>query len=390
VAPVSAPAPDGPAVDRPAVPALRIPGLTKRFGTALAVDRLDLDVPAGSLFGLVGRNGAGKTTTLSMATVSATTLRALLHRFVSGGGTAVVSSHVMQLVEQLCDHAGIIVGGRVVAAGAVDAVRGGATLEERFVALAGGARDAGGTCRGWHRRRADVAAARQPAAGSPVAGGPRLPRLVVAAGQRRPAGGRDGRAARRPGRLRRARRHRDRHGGHPGLAAAAARPGRRGRDAGPRPVRPAPAVPVLASRAFAVGVLARRRGREIVSVVLVLGITGVALVPALLGEVEKTVALDGRTGTVLDLLSWSPLAAAWAAPAAAAQGDGLGALGRLVVAATAVILLWAATEWAVERRVRPRRTGRRGGGAPAGPHRLGGRLAGLLPDTPAGPWRRGP
>lgn len=156
---------------------------------------------------------------------------------------------------------------------------------------------------------------------------------------------------------------------------------------------------VLASRAvaaFAAGVLASRRGREIVSVVLVLVLTGVALVPALLGEVEVTVSLDGRAGTVLDVLSWSPLAAAWAAPAAAAQGDGLGALGRLVVAVATVILLWAATEWAVERRVRPRRTGRRGGGAPAGPHRLGGRLAGLLPDTPAGAvagralayWRR--
>jgi ABC-2 type transport system ATP-binding protein len=46
-------------------------GLTKRFGGAtgvLAVDGLDLDVPAGSVFGLLGPNGAGKTTTLRLVT----------------------------------------------------------------------------------------------------------------------------------------------------------------------------------------------------------------------------------------------------------------------------------------------------------------------------------
>ena len=46
-------------------------GLSKRFRGAdgvLAVDRLDLDVPAGSVFGLLGPNGAGKTTTLRLLT----------------------------------------------------------------------------------------------------------------------------------------------------------------------------------------------------------------------------------------------------------------------------------------------------------------------------------
>jgi ABC-2 type transport system ATP-binding protein len=47
-------------------------GLTKRFGngrdSVLAVDRLDLDVPPGSVFGLLGPNGAGKTTTLRLIT----------------------------------------------------------------------------------------------------------------------------------------------------------------------------------------------------------------------------------------------------------------------------------------------------------------------------------
>jgi len=40
--------------------------LTKRYGAFTAVDALDLDVPAGQLFGFLGPNGAGKTTTLRM------------------------------------------------------------------------------------------------------------------------------------------------------------------------------------------------------------------------------------------------------------------------------------------------------------------------------------
>lgn len=40
--------------------------LTKRFRRTLAVDNLDLQVPWGSIYGLLGRNGAGKTTTMKM------------------------------------------------------------------------------------------------------------------------------------------------------------------------------------------------------------------------------------------------------------------------------------------------------------------------------------
>ncbi len=40
--------------------------LTRRFGAETAVDRLDLDVPSGSVFGFLGPNGAGKTTTIRM------------------------------------------------------------------------------------------------------------------------------------------------------------------------------------------------------------------------------------------------------------------------------------------------------------------------------------
>jgi ABC-2 type transport system ATP-binding protein len=48
--------------------AVVVRGLTKRYGDVLALDRLDLDVPAGSIFGFLGPNGAGKTTTLRLLT----------------------------------------------------------------------------------------------------------------------------------------------------------------------------------------------------------------------------------------------------------------------------------------------------------------------------------
>ena len=45
---------------------LKISGLTKKFGKLTAVDHLELDVPKGSVFGILGPNGSGKTTTLGM------------------------------------------------------------------------------------------------------------------------------------------------------------------------------------------------------------------------------------------------------------------------------------------------------------------------------------
>jgi ABC-2 type transport system ATP-binding protein len=46
--------------------AIELRGLTRRFGAITAVDHLDLVIPRGELFGLVGPDGAGKTTTLRM------------------------------------------------------------------------------------------------------------------------------------------------------------------------------------------------------------------------------------------------------------------------------------------------------------------------------------
>ena len=47
---------------------IRLEGLTKRYGKFTAVHPLDLEVPAGQLFGFLGPNGAGKTTTIRMLT----------------------------------------------------------------------------------------------------------------------------------------------------------------------------------------------------------------------------------------------------------------------------------------------------------------------------------
>ena len=251
-------------------PALRLRGLTKRFGSTLAVDRLDLDVPRGSFYGLVGPNGAGKTTTLSMATgllrpdggtaevlghdvwtdpvaaktrvgvlpdglrlfdrltgrqlvtyagllrgldrdvvahrvdellaalglteacdklvidysagmtkkvtlacalvhaprllvldepfeavdpVSARTIRGILEGFVASGGTVVLSSHVMDLVERICTDVAVIAQGSVRAAGPLAEVRGPGSLEDRFLELVGAPADVEGLA--WLRTSSD-------------------------------------------------------------------------------------------------------------------------------------------------------------------------------------------------------------------------------------------
>ena len=237
------------------VPALQMMGLIKAFDRKVAVDRLSLDIPVSSFYGIVGPNGAGKTTSLSMATgllrpdagrvlvhgvdvwaqpqraktllgvlpdglrtfdrlnglelvtysgllrgldrgvvvpratelvkvlglwdagttlvadysagmrkkihlacamvhspsflvldepfeavdpISAQTIQAILRDYAAGGGTVVISSHVMATVQRLCDHVAIINAGRVVAAGTTEQVAAGGDLERRFTELVGG------------------------------------------------------------------------------------------------------------------------------------------------------------------------------------------------------------------------------------------------------------
>ena len=50
--------------------AVRMAGVTRRFGSSYAVSGLDLDIPAGAVVGLIGPSGSGKTTTIRMITGS--------------------------------------------------------------------------------------------------------------------------------------------------------------------------------------------------------------------------------------------------------------------------------------------------------------------------------
>ncbi len=69
--------------------------------------------------------------------VSAKAIRRILQDFAETGGTVVMSSHVMALVERVCDHVAIVGHGRVLAHGSLAEVSGGRDLEERFVELVG-------------------------------------------------------------------------------------------------------------------------------------------------------------------------------------------------------------------------------------------------------------
>jgi ABC-2 type transport system ATP-binding protein len=69
--------------------------------------------------------------------ISADVIRRLLKRLAGSGSTVLFSSHVMELVEQVCDHVSIIDKGTIVATGPTEQVRGGKTLQQAFVDLVG-------------------------------------------------------------------------------------------------------------------------------------------------------------------------------------------------------------------------------------------------------------
>jgi ABC-2 type transport system ATP-binding protein len=82
--------------------------------------------------------------------IAATTLKRLLQRFIAHGGTIFLTSHVLEVVERLCTHIGIIRQGRLVAAGSLEELRNGVrvagqedaplTLEEIFLQVVGGSK----------------------------------------------------------------------------------------------------------------------------------------------------------------------------------------------------------------------------------------------------------
>jgi len=101
-------------------------GMTKKIGLACAVihapDVLVLDEPFEAI-----------------DPVSARVIAEILTDFTHDGGTVILSSHVMDTVQRLCDQVAVIARGRLLAVGPVAQVAAGTDLESRFIELVGGA-----------------------------------------------------------------------------------------------------------------------------------------------------------------------------------------------------------------------------------------------------------
>src|SRR5688572_25553832 len=70
--------------------------------------------------------------------VASRQIKDLLQSFVSRGGTIFLTSHILEIVERLSTHIGVIAKGKLVAQGRIDDLReGGRTLEEMFIDLVG-------------------------------------------------------------------------------------------------------------------------------------------------------------------------------------------------------------------------------------------------------------
>ncbi|MGB2716412.1 MAG: ABC transporter ATP-binding protein [Vicinamibacterales bacterium] len=74
--------------------------------------------------------------------VASRQIKDLLQSFVARGGTIFLTSHILEIVERLSTHIGVIARGRLVAQGRIEELRSGAgvgrTLEELFIELVGG------------------------------------------------------------------------------------------------------------------------------------------------------------------------------------------------------------------------------------------------------------
>lgn len=73
---------------------------------------------------------------------SARIVKDVLRGLVDKGVTVFMSSHILEIVENMCDRVGIIKGGELVSVGTIDELRGrnqGSSLEDIFLSLTGGA-----------------------------------------------------------------------------------------------------------------------------------------------------------------------------------------------------------------------------------------------------------
>lgn len=79
-------------------PAIFAEGVTKRFGDVVALDTVDLAVPAGTVFGLLGPNGAGKTTMVRILTTILVP---------DGGRASVLGADVVQEADRVRSRIGL-------------------------------------------------------------------------------------------------------------------------------------------------------------------------------------------------------------------------------------------------------------------------------------------
>lgn len=69
--------------------------------------------------------------------VATRTLRSMLREHADRGGAVLFSSHVLEVVERLCDTVAIVIEGSIRAQGPIDAVMGDETLEDVFMDVVG-------------------------------------------------------------------------------------------------------------------------------------------------------------------------------------------------------------------------------------------------------------
>ena len=69
--------------------------------------------------------------------VTSRVIRDLLAGYVARGSTVFLTSHILEIVEKLCTHVGIIVKGALVEQGSLAIIREGGSLEDRFLEKAG-------------------------------------------------------------------------------------------------------------------------------------------------------------------------------------------------------------------------------------------------------------
>ena len=69
--------------------------------------------------------------------IASRTIRKILAGFVGRGSTVFLTSHVLEIVERLCTHVGIIVAGALVEQTSIEGLGSGGSLEQRFLEVVG-------------------------------------------------------------------------------------------------------------------------------------------------------------------------------------------------------------------------------------------------------------